>query len=261
MPRTRPTEQQITRRRVALVRLTNIRLGLATNSSSSHSMIRVSEHAPLAPEELTYNFGEDEDTLCVTSEQKRRYLAAQMWNDVIWLWHPSGELYPRDWDMDRRWYQEKAALILELCGLPEQDNQALRNSDMGDLQSGVFTHGFRIPTNAGGTQLLNMIPRENGPGSGPQMAFVAWALQLCEDPEIIITSYDWIDERMPEDQEDEPELPPGAMTEEELQRYELLRSLALPRIRQPGTVRGNAVEAYREHLVPAEEIIPRDELD
>lgn len=162
------------------IQLFNVRLGLATNSSSSHSMIRLNENGKKKARDRDSGFDFQWDNFVLRSyESKLKYLAAMLWytRRRLWSQHADrikdvGYAYKYKKSLttieseNLRVAVEVAKQILKLCDLPETD----RNVE--ELMFGGIDHdsGFQLP----------YIPA-NRQRTGPNLAYVANVKQYLKD--------------------------------------------------------------------------------
>lgn len=151
-----------------MIHVSALRRGLATNSSSTHSMIHSPEIDGLEiPSQLiklmegTYDFSEHRDVIVHTPLRKRRYLAAMLISDRY-------RLYP---DIPTEMVLEHVATC---CGLPQEPG--LIDAEMGDMSGGALTGPFG-----------REIPAD--PVMGPGQEWLAWALQQCDNPQVLLCDY------------------------------------------------------------------------
>lgn len=180
----RPEAQAVHRLPCATLRVSAWRMGLATNSSSTHSMIRSPRAVGLEiPQSLIsdlarrpYDFGQDEVIIAHTPLRKRRYLASMLMDAAF-------ELYSGPEDERSRGALRAADIPIKIaraCGLPEGEAPLIAHSDQSDMQGGALMG--QDPRG------LSDIPRQPG-GEGPEAEWLRWALEQCDDPEVIFCDY------------------------------------------------------------------------
>lgn len=168
--------------------LFNVRLGLATNSSSSHSMIRLNEQTAKGQKAVDrlggFRFSDEQFTLR-SYPAKMMYLAMTLWENRLRLWPKDSvtlktadhdydfklreRVVPPDWAVNRA--RQIAREILVLCEL-----------DASDDALDAFLDGYISDS---GGPLIPQIPL-NHRQEGPNLVFLAHLKEYLRDDHLAI---------------------------------------------------------------------------
>lgn len=182
--------------RPAVPSVTRVRLGLATNSSSSHSLVMLLDPEP--EDEMERGRYQWEPFVLVTREAKRHYLAAMLVENagglydlsaqdrrVLRAWSERGEdaLSPDDrahlHELAPRWTRVERH-ILDLCGLP----------------GGTDLRGYEVNYNS-----VHSFQRARG-GSGPDPEeFARYRDLMLDEAVAVFGGHDGVHERLDEDRQ------------------------------------------------------------